>query len=84
MWRRTVTKRRVAAVFALGVGLVFFLSGLRYEPERYIRNSAAICGPLRDQYGNPAGAAGPCPSSTMPPDPNKDRWDWAPFWVPRQ
>jgi len=79
-----VSKRRVAAVFALGCGLVFFLSGLRYEPERYIRNSSPICGPLTDQYGNPAGDAGPCPSSTMPPDPNKGRWEWAPVWVPRQ
>ena len=79
-----MSKRSVAAVFALGFGLVFFLSGLRYEPERYNRNSAAICGPLTDQYGNPAGDAGPCPSSTMPLDPSKGRWDWAPFWDPRE
>jgi glycerol uptake facilitator-like aquaporin len=79
-----VSKQRVAAAFALGFGLVFLVSGLRYEPERYIRNSPAICGPLTDQCGNHAEDAGPCPSSTMPPNPNKGRWEWAPFWVPRQ
>ena len=72
-------------MFALGFGLVFFLSGLRYEPERYIQNSAAICGPLTDQYGSLSGDAGPCPSSTMPPDPTKlGRWQWEPYWVPHQ
>lgn len=79
-----MSKRGVAVVFAIAFGLVFLLSGLRYEPDRYIRNSAFICGPLTDQYGNPAGDAGPCPSSTMPPHPYKGRWEWAPFWVPRQ
>lgn len=81
---RIVRKRSVATVFALGLGLVLFLSGLRYEPERYVRNSAPICGPLTDQFGDSAGDAGPCPSATMPLDPNNGHWEWAPIWLPRE
>ncbi len=60
---------------------IFFVSGLRYVPGTLYAQSGAICGPLTDQYGNPAGDAGPCPSRAPLPTPRDAGWEWAPFWV---
>lgn len=63
------------------VAAIFFISGLRDVPETLNAQSGDICGPLKDQNGNPAGDAGPCPSLTPLPTPREARWEWAPFWV---
>jgi hypothetical protein len=66
-------------VAALIVAAIFVVSGLRFVPG--VRDSTTaismpICGPLIDQYGHPAGDAGPCPSIPTPPE----QLVWAPFW----
>ncbi len=73
--------RRIVAVFVIVVVAVFFISGVRYVPAVLYTISPPICGPLTDQYGNPAGDAGPCPSFAPLPMPRDARWEWAPFWV---
>ncbi len=73
--------RRIAAIVVI-VAAAFFASGVRYVPETLYARSGGICGPLTDQDGNPAGDAGPCPSSFDPlPTPRDARWEWTPFWV---
>jgi hypothetical protein len=79
-----MSKRRIAGWLAVALGLVFFLSGLRYEPAFYIPNSAPICGPLTDGKGNVVGDAGPCPSWSPVPDHDRDRLVWQPFWEARR
>jgi hypothetical protein len=65
-------------VIAAGVGV--FASGLTYVPEVIATYSPPICGPLKDQFGNPAGDAGPCPSPHALPPPIEAHWEWTPFW----
>jgi hypothetical protein len=71
-------------VAALGFLLVAVLvaSGLRYVPGVIYVYSPPICGPLKDQYENPAGNAGPCPSPPPVPQLEESHWEWAPFWEP--
>jgi len=76
-----VSKRSIVAVFVIVVAAVFFYSGLRIVSPINYAYSPPICGPLTDQYGNPAGDAGPCPSYEPPPMTRDGRWEWAPFWV---
>ena len=70
--------RLIVAAFI--VAAIFFVSGLRFVPgvpgDGYAI-SGAICGPLTDRYGNPAGDAGPCPSFAPLPE----QLVWAPFWI---
>lgn len=68
-------------MFVFAILLAFFVSGLRYVEPILFTYSPPICGPLTDQYGNPAGDAGPCPSHEPLPMPRDGRWEWAPFWV---
>ena len=74
----------MAGVLAGGLGLVFYLSGLRYEPGWFLNNSPPVCGPLHDQNGNLVGDAGPCPSWSPVPDHDRDRLVWQPFWETRK
>lgn len=69
---------------AAALGLVFYLSGLRYEAGFYRNYSPPVWGPLTDQYGNPAGDAGPGPSWSPVPNHDLDRLVWQPFWEPRK
>jgi hypothetical protein len=71
---------RVVVVLIV-VAAVFFASGLQYTAPIIGTYSPAICGPLTDQYGNPAGDAGPCRSHEPAPPYKRPGWDWAPFWV---
>jgi hypothetical protein len=64
---------------AVVLGAIFIVSGFYFRPGvplDYGAPSPAICGPLTDQYGNPAGDAGPC--HTTPPLP--EVLEWKPFW----
>ena len=65
------------------VATLFVVSGLRFVPAVLYTISPPICGPLTDQYGKPAGNAGPCPSLGPIPSNEPSRWEWAPFWVAR-
>jgi len=67
----------VAAVVLIAA---FIVSGFYFRPgvpRDFGAPSPAICGPLTDQYGNPAGNAGPC--HTAPPLP--EVLEWKPFWA---
>lgn len=72
---------RIVVVFVIVMAATLVISGLRYVPGSVDHYSAPICGPLTDQFGHPAGNAGPCPS-TPQQLPRESRWEWAPFWVP--
>ena len=71
----------VVGVLVIAVVVGFFASGLTYVAEVIAVDSPPVCGPLTDQYGNPAGDAGPCPSPHSLPPPIEAHWDWTPFWV---
>jgi hypothetical protein len=73
----------VAAVrlLVVAVAIGFFASGLMYVPAVIAVYSPPICGPLTDQFGNPAGDAGPCPSPHAVPSPIEAHWEWTPFWA---
>jgi hypothetical protein len=76
-----VSNRRIIAVIVILAAASFFVSGLRYVPGVLYTISGGSCGPLTDEYGNPAGDGGPCPSKGPIPTPEQARWEWAPFWV---
>jgi hypothetical protein len=78
VWRLRVRMGLVIAAVVLAAAFVG--SGFYFRPGRlsdYGTWSPAICGPLTDQYGHPAGDAGPC--HTTPPLP--DVLEWKPFWA---
>jgi hypothetical protein len=78
-----VDKRLIISVGLLGILLVVLLgSGLRYVPAALYVYSPPICGPLKDQFGNPAGDAGLCPTPPRPPELEGSHWEWTPFWEP--
>ena len=71
----------VVQVLVIAVGIGFFASGLTYVPEVFGVYSPPICGPLKDQFGNLAGDAGPCPSPPILPPPIEAHWEWTAFWA---
>jgi hypothetical protein len=75
------SKLAVVALFVVVVAASFFVSGLRVAQKVIYVYSPPICGPLKDQFGNPSGDAGPCPSPPPAPSIEESQWEWAPFWV---
>jgi hypothetical protein len=71
----------VVQLLLVVVAIGFFASGVTYVPKVLAVYSPPICGPLKDQFGNPAGNAGPCPSPPTLPPPIEAHWEWTPFWV---
>ena len=64
---------------AVLLAVIFLVSGFYFRPGvplDYGAPNKAPCGPLTDQFGSPAGNAGPC--HTDPPLPSV--LEWAPFW----
>jgi hypothetical protein len=65
---------------AVLLAVVFVVSGFYLRPGvplDYGAPGGRICGPLTDQFGNPAGNAGPCPTDP----PLASVLEWAPFWA---
>ena len=78
-----MSNRPIVIACVIGLVVVFFLAGLRYEAPILSTISPGICGPLTDSNGNPAGNAGLCPSISPMPMPRDGQWEWAPFWASR-
>jgi hypothetical protein len=76
-------RRRVAVVqvLVIAVGIGFFASCLTYVPKVFAVYSPPICGPIKDQFNDVVGDAGPCPSPPVLP-PIWAHWEWTPFWAP--
>jgi hypothetical protein len=82
---RGVRRQPIALALVVVVLFVLFVSGLRQVPGVPYAISPPFCGPITDQFGSPAGDAGPCPSVRTPLlGTSAPQWEWVPFWFPPQ